>query len=153
MSAYYSTAINNGGIYIQHVKDFTHVPIIFLDFIIKFPLLKTFFGQANSYSAEWANTLRGAAGSNEFTNINPFLGLASDISVIGMLLFVFSICFYLQRLHRALNDHDQLALISYSIVIIGFLDFSRIEWWTQGRAFPMIIGLAFLKRRGLDAKI
>lgn len=145
MEAYFTTALNNGSIYYEQIKYTTQLPLIAGDFAIKFPFFRNLLGDTATLNSEWKSQLYAGARSLEFTNVNPFLGLASDLTIPGMCLSFFLILFGLQYMYERTKTDSGLSVIIFSILMIGMFDFTRIEWWTMGRTFPMIISLLYLR--------
>jgi hypothetical protein len=141
---YYATSINNGAIYYEYRDYFSQFPIITFDFLYNMPLVSDVFFSDNSQYYSWNRMLILVTNTDEFNNTAVMLSLAKDISYFGMVLFLFFVGRYYRKIAEQVKIGDFYSLIVLSTTCIAFLELSRVQWWTLGRAIPIYLGLIYL---------
>jgi len=141
---YYSTALNNGVIYINYHAEISRVPIIGLDFVWNFPLfghilLEHF--QGNSSSLPWSRILRIVSGTDEFNNLHVYPSLYADFGLFGMVVTLFLIAFCYSTSYYKIVSGEYSYIVGYSILTVGVIELPREFWFGSGRAFPIIFAL------------
>lgn len=168
-AGYYSTALNNGELIVNHMRwpgrwpfdtleGFWSAPgISTLGFYEKLSGYEKISGHVKPYSntsdaTPLAELLKHYA-NPEFNNPSGYAGAFVDYGPFGGLIFLLLIGILFGMAYRAFCNAEISGLLLYPVVFTGLVEMPRYIYWVQGRvtytwlAFVLIIVLAARSRR------
>lgn len=140
---YYTTSYNNSALYASAYAETDSLPFASIPGIWNAPILEQVMshpGMSGVPAGEWwAGVLRESS-NPEFNNPGSFLVTYAEF---GWFMVVFwLVCGMLfGRIFSALRAGSVPAFAAYCALFVGLLELPRFIYWTQGRAFPIIIAL------------
>ena len=143
---YYSTAWNNGVVYLENHHQYTNFPTIFLESLVQLPILNQLLPTSFS-SFGWSNILKYSVGTSEFNNVNPILALVADLSTVGAVVFLFGVSVLFGQVYFKAIAGDFTTRILYCILFVTLFDLPRVYWWTTPRIVPVYIAVYFIHSR------
>lgn len=148
--SYYSTAINNGAIYLEHRSEITSIPLYTLNWLWNFPFLGNFFEsllrKRDTYSTI-RQMLISSMSTDEFNNISPYLQIPAEITYLGSFIIFAFLMFMISRLYLEIGSSTSWQIPLYSVLVVGLLELPRVFWFGSGRSFPMILAVTILHRQ------
>ena len=148
--SYYSSSIRNG-IFLLSEKDASLAYSNLLNFLYNFPILGELF-RPSFEQVTWLGFLNSKFGSAEFNTANSFLVLAANYGVFGLIIFIYIIFRVVRNLFIKISDGDLVSLAIYAILIPGYLELARLNWFTLGRTLPLLI-FSFLTYKYYNRKV
>ena len=150
MLVYYSTAINNGVVYLDHHTDITSIPLYTFNWIWNFPIFGNFFSSLfidNSSYLSFKELLYSSMNTDEFNNLSPYLQVPAEITTGGAFVLFALILFMISHLYTEINSNRSWQIPLYSVLVLGLLEMPRIFWFGNGRAFPMLFMVVVMYRQ------
>ncbi|MHA7272355.1 hypothetical protein ACX80Z_02865 [Arthrobacter sp. TMT4-20] len=78
-------------------------------------------------------------GEADFTNYGSFLMTNAELGTVGMVAFWLVLGAIFGYLHRAAVRSSFPASVAYAVLFLGLLELPRLIYWTEGRAFPILV--------------
>ncbi|MHC8503601.1 hypothetical protein HF519_10080 [Pseudonocardia bannensis] len=97
-------------------------------------------------SGEWIEGVLVRHADPQFTNKGSFLLTHGEMGLVGMVLVWLITGLVIGSLYASIMRGNLGALLGYATVAIGLLELPRIIYWTEGRAFPVLIAVVTLVR-------
>ena len=151
---YYATAYNNSALFDELVRRLPSdpPPYMSLPFIWNAPVLNQVIETPNYYGTplnDWVKFQLATKANEQFNNKGSFLLTHAEFGIVGMIVFWLLAGLLLGRLYSAVVHRSLPAFLSYSVLVLGVFELPRIIYWTEGRAFPVLlsIGMVFLVMR------
>ncbi len=148
--SYYSTAINNGAVYLVHHSEITSIPLYTLHWLWNFPFFGNFFEllfNKNDTYLSLKGMLFASMNTDEFNNISPYLQIPAEVTYLGSFMVFTFILFMISRLYREIQSNTSWQIPLYSVLVVGLLEFPRVFWFGNGRSFPMILMAIVMHRQ------
>lgn len=147
LAGYYTTSFNNSALLAMNRSGEGLAPYFSVDGFWNAPIVSAFFSppviQGMSPTEWWSYTLQ-YYGSAEFNNTGSFLVVAAEFSLpLAVLLWGIAGA-AVGRVYRNIALGSLPALLAGSTLLVGLLELSRFTYWTQGRAFPLVIALVLI---------
>jgi len=149
--SYYLSSMNNMALLIDRI-DPSYLPLNTLQFVFKMPL-PGFAGLNELQGSFWQETYMGSLESYANPEFNLFgaVGLIiSDFGVVGGILVMSVFGWITGRLYASAQSGMLFGLVIYPIWMVGLLEFGRLLYWGNGRAFPawlLAFALVYVLRR------
>lgn len=144
---YYTTTINNGALYHELLSTQHHDPYFSFAFIWDAPVVGSLLGSPDILGAAprewWSGTLTNLA-NPEFNNEGTFLVTDADLGTPLSMVFWAALGLLIGYVYNRARMGDIRLLVAYSVLFIGLLEISRINYWTQGRFIPIAVGLVII---------
>lgn len=148
---YYSTALNNGALILDSLRQPFGTPLFTLNFAWKFPIL----GEITSrifpdpgFSLDTYMHILESSANPEFNNPSGLLLPFADFGVAGGLLYWLLSGILCGYLYRRFLAGAAAGLFLYPALFTGLIEASRILYWSDGRFFPgmflLIVSVAVL---------
>lgn len=139
---YYASSVRNGQFLVDR-PDIAGSYTGNLDFLYQFPLFGTLVENSNA-GQQWFGVLTSGFGSPEFNTATSALTLSSEFGLIGMVLFFFCLFRLFTKLLYRIEKGSLVSLGVYASTLTGLLELPRLNWFTLGRTFPLLIGSLFI---------
>lgn len=144
---YYTTTVNNGALYHEILADQQHDPYFSFAFVWDAPFLGSLLGSPNILGASprewWSSSLENLA-NPEFNNEGTFLVTDADLGTPLSMIYWAALGLLVGYVYNRARAGDLRFTIAYASLFIGLLEISRINYWTQGRFIPVVVGLLIL---------
>jgi hypothetical protein len=141
---YYTTTVNNGALYHQILSSQHHDPYFSFAFLWDAPGIGWLLGSPEIMGSNprtwWSSTLANLA-NPEFNNEGTFLITDADLGTPLSMAYWVVLGLAIGYTYNRARSGDLRFLIAYSVLFIGLLEISRINYWTQGRFIPIFIGI------------
>jgi hypothetical protein len=149
LAGYYTTSYNNSALYDQQLARIPGAgyPRLTFPFVENFPVLSDAVPSAQYAgvdAVEWERSVLSNFADPQFTNMGSFLLTHAELGAPGMVVFWLVGGLLIGAAYVALRRGSAVGLIAYSVLVIGVLESPRFLYWTEGRAFPVLVGLAVL---------
>jgi oligosaccharide repeat unit polymerase len=146
---YYATAYNNSALFDELVDRLPSdpPPYMSLPFVWNAPVLNQFIDAPNYYGTpldDWVKYQLATKANEQFNNKGSFLLTHAEFGIIGMIVFWLIAGLLLGRMYSAVLHRSLPALLSYSVIVLGVFELPRIIYWTEGRAFPVMVSIAMI---------
>ncbi|MDT5010323.1 MAG: hypothetical protein QOH57_1940 [Mycobacterium sp.] len=151
-AGYYSTALNNGHLQLQHGQWPGRLPYDTIEAfwvapgIEKFALYEKLSGHVPPHTRGAADplydTMLSHFGNPEFNNGSGYVSPFLDYGTFGGVLTFLLIGLVAGVLYRGFRQGSPFGLLMYPVVFTGLLEIPRYFYWSQGRATYAWIGLA-----------
>ncbi|MEV7572213.1 O-antigen polymerase [Pseudarthrobacter sp. NPDC089323] len=92
----------------------------------------------------WWVSILELYGNPEFNNTGSFLAVNGEIGTLGMILYWLVTGLVIGGVYVGLRRGSITASLAYSVFYIGILELPRFIYWTQGRAFPLLLAVIFI---------
>jgi hypothetical protein len=140
---YYTTTVNNGALYHQLLSSQHHDPYFSFAFLWDAPGIGWFVGSPDilgtSPRAWWSSTLTNLA-NPEFNNEGTFLITDADLGTPLSIVYWAALGLAVGYAYNRARGGDVRFLLAYATIFLGLLEISRINYWTQGRFIPILVG-------------
>jgi oligosaccharide repeat unit polymerase len=150
-AGYYSTALNNGHLVLQHLDWTNRLPYDTLEAFWIAPgieqadLYARLGGHVGPYARDTPHSLYDWTlyqfGSLEFNNQSGYVGPFIDYGVVGGLIYFLLVGLIAGYLYRRFCRGDAFGVLFYPVVFVGLLEMPRYLYWAQGRAAYAWMGL------------
>jgi hypothetical protein len=154
LAGYYSTALNNGHLQLQHMQWPGRLPYDTIEAfwvapgIEKMDLYEKLSGHVPPHTRGAADPLYDAMlahfGNPEFNNGSGYVGPFLDYGTFGGLLTFLLIGIVAGLLYRGFRQGSPFGLLMYPVIFTGLLEIPRYFYWSQGRATYAWIGLVIV---------
>ncbi|MCU5198150.1 O-antigen polymerase [Bacillus mobilis] len=148
---YYYLALNNGAgilsFYQWPTYDFSNIA----SWVYKFPIIGDYFFDVSLISDYKADFLR-YHGNEEFTNSSGLFMIMQDIGVLGGLIYTTILGILAGFWYRSFRNGNGIGILLYPLIYLNMLEFLRILYIADSRAFPIIlfsciVYIFFIKRK------
>jgi hypothetical protein len=147
LAAYYATAVNNGVLFITHDPRLRAVPYFTIEWLWRFPipgpshLLDHLAG--GDPLAAFTGLLQQQA-NPAFNNPGGLLAPVFDWGVtVGLAVWTF-IAGGFGLVYRLMRRGSVFGWVAYPVLVTGMLEVGLVFYWSDGRAFPMLLGVGAL---------
>lgn len=147
---YYSTALNNGAVYLELHNQISSLPIYSANFVWNFPILGTYLQdlmEKVQTNLTWSQVLKSTMGTDEFNNISPYFLVVGELGIVGAYCVFTALGYVVSRLHKTIISQRSTTIPIYACWVIGILELPRIFWFGSGRALPTILASLYLLRK------
>jgi len=145
LGGYYSTSLNNGAYLLQHLPR-SRFPYFVFDWFWRFPGVKAVLNPHAITGIDGAqvSNLLTADMNIEFNNPSGVFTYEHDFGPVGILAMAFLTGSFSAWLYTRYQDGAAPGRLLYPMLVIGFLEISRIPYLTSGRVFPSLAFLGLL---------
>jgi hypothetical protein len=153
-AGYYSTALNNGHLQLQHLQWPGRLPYDTIEAfwvapgIEKMNLYEKLSGHVPPHTRGASDPLYDAMlahfGNPEFNNGSGYVSPFLDYGTFGGLLTFLLIGIVAGILYRGFRQGSPFGLLMYPVMFTGLLEIPRYFYWSQGRATYAWIGLVIV---------
>jgi hypothetical protein len=146
---YYATAYNNSALFDQLIRRLPsdQPPYFSLPFFWNAPVLGQIINPPNYYGTplnDWVKYQLVTRANEQFNNKGSFLVTHAELGIVGMVVFWLVVGLLLGRVYSAAVARSVPALLSFSVLALGVFELPRLIYWTEGRAFPVILSIALV---------
>lgn len=139
---YYATAVNNGAAVLASLEhQFTLERS--MEFLYQVPLLSDVLPRSAAFGEEWEQFL-GWAANPEFNNPGGLLVPVMDGGVVFAVVYWLTIGTIVGITYIAARRGEERGVVVYALLVVGLLEVVRLDYFGDGRAFPIWIAAAAL---------
>ncbi|MDQ1083850.1 MULTISPECIES: hypothetical protein [Microbacterium] len=147
LAGYYTTSFNNSALMVDATRGINAQPYFAIDGFWNFPVVAALYPhqgmQGLEATAWWANILKSNA-NPEFNNTGSFLVSYAEFGIVFALLFWVVVGLTCGVIFARMTRGSIPALLAVTTLFVGLLELSRFTYWTQGRAFPVLLATAII---------
>lgn len=141
---YYTTSFNNSALFMQAYEGTEALPYYTVGVFWNAPILSSILSHPGIAGVEadkwWSLTLKNYSGL-EFNNQGSFLTAYAELGPVFGILFWLAVGLSLGAMFTKLSEGSVPGLLAFTTMFIGLLELPRLIYWTEGRAFPVILAL------------
>lgn len=144
---YYTTSYNNSALLATAASDVGLYPYFSVRFFWDAPVISSIATPPaiqGSTPGSWWYAVLQRMGNPNFNNYGSFLTSYAEFGFVGMVAIWTCVGLAIGSIYATMRLGNPIALITYSVIFVGILELPRFVYWTQGRAFPIIIGCIVL---------
>lgn len=144
---YYVTSFNNSALLVQAVDEAKATPYFAIDGFWNFPLTAAIMphpGIQGLTATEWWQYTLQLNANPEFNNSGSFLAAYGEFGMAWAILFWLAIGLVVGVVFSQMTKGRLPALLAVSTLFVGLLELSRFTYWTQGRAFPVLLAVVVI---------
>ncbi|WP_124291600.1 oligosaccharide repeat unit polymerase [Microbacterium sp. ABRD28] len=147
LAGYYTTSFNNSALMVKAASGTNSLPFFSIDGFWNAPIVAPFWphpGMAGKTAAEWwAETLRLNA-NPEFNNTGSFLTTYAEFGILIAAVLWVVLGAIVGAVFTKMTKGSLPALLAVATLFVGLLELSRFLYWTQGRAFPVLLAVVVI---------
>jgi hypothetical protein len=145
LGGYYGTSLNNGAYLLRHLPN-SKFPYFTFDWLWRFPGVKAVFNPKSitGVDQQMVFNLLSTDMNIEFNNTSGIYCYQHDFGRIGFLIVTFVLGVFSAWQFFLFQEGTTSGRLLYPMLIMGFLEISRIPYLSGGRSFPSLALLAFL---------
>lgn len=147
LAGYYTTSFNNSALMVHATRGLNAQPYFAVDGFWNFPIVAALYPHNGMQGLEatvwWANVLKTNA-NPEFNNTGSFLVSYAEFGIVFAALFWVVLGLACGVIFARMTRGSVPALIAVTTLFVGLLELSRFTYWTQGRAFPVLLATAII---------
>ena len=144
LAGYYTTSFNNSALMVHATQGIHAQPYFSVDGFWNFPIIAALSPhqgiQGMEATAWWANVLKLNA-NPEFNNTGSFLVTYAEFGMALAIVFWVVLGLACGLVFARMTRGSIPALLAVTTLFVGLLELSRFTYWTQGRAFPVLLAV------------
>lgn len=147
LAGYYTTSFNNSALMVEATRGVNSLPYFSMDGFWNAPFIAVFWPHPGIQGLEptewWAQTL-SLSGNPEFNNTGSFLVTYAEFGGVFAALIWLVLGVVVGAIFAKMTKGSFPALLAVATLYVGLLELSRFLYWTQGRAFPVLLALVII---------
>lgn len=144
LAGYYTTSFNNSALMVDAMPTTSTLPYFTIDGFWNAPVISSLFPYPARMGMEptewWATTLKINA-NPEFNNTGSFLVSYAEFGLVFAVLIWLVVGVMVGAVFTKMTKGSFPAMLGVATLFVGLLELSRFTYWTQGRAFPVLLAL------------
>jgi hypothetical protein len=144
---YYVTAFNNSALFATSHEHIASVPYFSVQMFWNAPGIGGVLSPPVIWGIpadSWWQYLLQVNANPALNSQGSFLVTFGELGMIGLVMFWLVVGLILGAIFSAMTKGSVPALLAYCTLFIGVLELSRFIYWTQGRAFPVVVALVVI---------
>lgn len=147
LAGYYTTSFNNSALMVHATQGIHAQPYFAVDGFWNFPIIAAIYPHKGMQGMEatvwWANVLKLNA-NPEFNNTGSFLVAYAEFGIVTAVFFWLALGLVSGLVFARMTRGSIPALLAVTTLFVGLLELSRFTYWTQGRAFPVLLAVVVI---------
>jgi len=147
LAGYYTTSFNNSALMVEATRNLSTLPYFSIDGFWNAPFIAAFWQhpgmQGMPATDWWAEALKRNA-NPEFNNTGSFLVTYAEFGGYVAAGLWLALGLLVGWIFVQMTKGSFPALLAVATLFVGLLELSRFLYWTQGRAFPVLLALVVI---------
>lgn len=145
LAGYYTTSFNNSALMVDAMPATGTLPYFTIDGFWNAPIISSLFpypGRLGLEATEWWATTLALNANPEFNNTGSFLVSYAEFGIVTAVLLWLVVGVGVGAVFTKMTKGSLPATLAVATLFVGILELSRFTYWTQGRAFPVLLAVA-----------
>jgi hypothetical protein len=147
LAGYYTTSFNNSALMVEAMKGGNDLPYFTVDGFWNAPFISTLMpypGRLGMPASDWWAGMLKQYANPEFNNTGSFLVSYAEFGLFPAVAIWLVLGIVVGAIFSRMTKGSVPALLAVSTLFVGILELSRFTYWTQGRAFPVLLALVII---------
>ena len=144
LAGYYTTSFNNSALMATATRE-GDLPYFTVDGFWNAPIVSSLWpypGRSGMTAPDWWAEVLYRNANPEFNNTGSFLVSYGEFGLVAAALIWLTLGAVVGFIFTRMTRGDLPAMLTVATLFVGLLELSRFTYWTQGRAFPVLLALA-----------